>query len=114
MGLVGKNDFSYGKAREDHTAPSIDGAYSVQTHKVLQLAERDRFYCCLMSYEKISSYIILGGRGRDTSVKRSTGIARPDHGYAANLETQGAPGPDFSAAKSSTDAGHNGNQQPWA
>jgi hypothetical protein len=65
-----------------------------------------------MSYEKISSYIILDGRGRDTSVKRSTGIAQPDHGYATNIETQGAPGPDFSGANSSTDAGHNGNQQP--
>ena len=43
FGLLGKNEFSYCKARKDHTAPSIDGAYSVQTHKVLQLAERDRF-----------------------------------------------------------------------
>jgi hypothetical protein len=50
----------------------------------------------------------LGGRGRDANVKRSTGITQPDHNDAPNFETQGAPGPDFSAAKSSTDADHNG------
>jgi hypothetical protein len=56
----------------------------------------------------------LGGRGRDANVKRSTDIAQPEHGYATNVETQGAAGPDFSVANSSTDAGHNGNEQPWA
>jgi hypothetical protein len=60
------------------------------------------------------SFIDLGGRGRDANVKRSTDIAQPDHGYATNLETQGTPGADFSAAKSSTDAGHYAKQQPRA
>jgi hypothetical protein len=48
----------------------------------------------------------LGGRGRDANVKRSADIAQPEHDYATNFETQSGPGPDFSAAKGSTDAGH--------
>ena len=54
----------------------------------------------------------MGGRGRDANVKRSTGIAQPDHGYATNLETQGAPGPDFSAAKVQPTPGTTANNNP--
>jgi hypothetical protein len=52
----------------------------------------------------------LGGRGRDANVKRSAGIARSDHGYATNLETQGGAKPGFSAAKVSTDSADNSKQ----
>jgi hypothetical protein len=68
---------------------------------------------CLTSYEKNISFIDLGGRGRDANVKRSTGVARSDHGYATNFETQGGPEPGFAAAKGSADAGHN-SKQSWA
>ena len=45
--------------------------------------------CLLRSneYEKNYSFIDLDGRGRDNNVKRSAGIAQPDHGDATILQT---------------------------
>jgi hypothetical protein len=56
----------------------------------------------------------LGGRRRDANVKRSAGIAQPKHDDATDFETQGTPDPGFSAAKGSSDAGHDSKQQSWA
>jgi hypothetical protein len=56
----------------------------------------------------------LDGRGRDANVKRSAGIAKPNHGDAAKLETQGGAEPRFAATKGSADAGHKRKQQSWA
>jgi hypothetical protein len=45
--------------------------------------------CSLRSneYEKNHFFIHLDGRGYDTGVKRSTGIAKPDHGGATTFES---------------------------
>ena len=78
-------------------------------HKVLHLTEQPLLDFGLTSYEKNISFIDLGGRGCDADVKRSTGIARPDHCDTTTVE-KGKPCPDFSAAKDSTDAAHNSRQ----
>jgi hypothetical protein len=52
----------------------------------------------------------LGDPGCDANVKRTTGVARSDHRYATNLETQGGAEPGFSAAKGSTDSADNNKQ----
>jgi hypothetical protein len=52
----------------------------------------------------------LDGPGRDANVKRSAGVAQPEHYDATNLETQGGAEPGFSAAKGSTDSTDNSKQ----
>ena len=59
-------------------------------------------------YEKHCSFIDFGRRGRDAGVKRSAGIAQPDHDDATKLEGQANSDATSFAAEGSADTGPNG------
>ena len=60
-------------------------------------------------YENNYSFIDLDGRGRDADIKRSAGLAQPDHADATNLEGEANSDATSSAAQGSADTGHNSN-----
>ena len=58
-------------------------------------------------YDKNYSFINLGGPGRDADVKRSAGIAKPDHGGSTGLETEANREARLTAAKGSAYTSYN-------
>ena len=58
-------------------------------------------------HEKNYSFIDLGRRGRDAGIKRSAGLAQPDHDDATKLEGQANSDATSSAAQGSADTGYN-------
>jgi len=65
------------------------------------------FFLWSNEYAKTYSFTDLDGRGRDAEIKRSAGIAQPDHDDATNLEAEANRDATSSAAQGSTDTGYN-------
>ena len=59
-------------------------------------------------YAKNYSFTDLDGRSRDADIKRSAGIAQPDHDDATNLEAEANRDATSSAAEGSAETGPNG------
>ena len=65
------------------------------------------FHFAHNEYENNYSFIDLDSRGRDANIKRSGGLAQPDHDDTTNLEGEANSDATSSAAQGSADTGHN-------